>query len=77
MSDDKKTAVARAYDALTQTEAWKDLVAFAEGELVRSANVADSTGIKDLDIRVVCDERGFRRGIRALLAHVEFKKQGI
>lgn len=64
---EEQKARANNYASLVNTEAWKDLERMAQVELKRSMNSQDNKDAKDLNINTVCEERGYRKGIRWLI----------
>lgn len=55
------------YAALVRTDGWRDLETVAKAELNRSMLSLDNKDAKDLNINTVCEERGYRKGIRWVL----------
>jgi hypothetical protein len=64
---DEQKARASNYAALLNMEAWRDLVRVANDEISRSMTSQDSKDASDLNINTVCEERGYRKGIRWVL----------
>lgn len=74
MTDEQKV-VAGIYKQLSGSPAWKDLMRVAEQEILRSRDHQDAIPAKDLNTNTVCEERGYRNGIRWLLKQVQTKSE--
>lgn len=59
---------------MMNSPAWKDLEAWALDERDRSMKSVDSIAAKDLSINHVCEERGYRNGIKKLIDQAHYVK---
>jgi hypothetical protein len=55
------------FAALINTDGWRELEREAQREISRSMGSMDNKAAQDLNINTVCEERGYRKGIRWLL----------
>lgn len=65
------------YTQMMETPAWKNLVAYAENERDASIKSIDDKSAADLNINVVCEQRGIRKGIFKLIQHAEQCRDGV
>lgn len=65
------------YTSMMGTPAWKNLVAYAENERDASIKSIDDKNASDLNINVVCEQRGIRKGIFKLIQHAEQCREGV
>jgi flagellar motility protein MotE (MotC chaperone) len=72
----RRNRLASAYSAMMQSEAWKDLENFANGERESSMKRMDTKNASDLVLGEVCEERGIRKGIFKVIQHAEFRAGG-
>ncbi len=76
MNEGKKH-LAGVYAAMMASEAWADLVRYADSERELSMKRIDDTSAADLSLGHVCEERGVRKGLMKLIQHAEYCKEGI
>lgn len=76
MSEVKK-GLAGAYAAMMQMDAWKDLARYADAECEASMIRQDSKPAVELIVQEVCEDRGIRKGMKKLIQHAEFCREGI
>lgn len=74
---DAKQSRASDYAAMMNMAAWSDLVAYAEAERDASIKSIDDKSAADLNINVVCEQRGIRKGIFKLIQHAEQCREGV
>lgn len=63
----EQQARARDFKSLMSQPGWVQLMTLADNELERSRNAQDKIRAEDLNINHVCEERGYRNGIRWLI----------
>lgn len=73
----EKKKLSHDYAVMMSSEAWKDLVQYAEDERSASIKRVDDKDASDLNIGTVCEERGMRKGMHKLLQHAEQRLEGI
>lgn len=61
---------------MMESLAWKDFVKYAEGEKTMSVQKVDDKPASELNLGMVCEERGIRKGILRLIQYAERKKAG-
>ncbi len=66
-----------AYDAMMQSDAWKDLERYADDQRQASMLRTDTKPAAGLSLGEVCEERGIRKGIVKIIQHAQFRQQGI
>jgi hypothetical protein len=76
MASEKKP-LSGAYAALMQSEAWKDFVDYADKQCDSSMRMIDSKSACDLSLGEVCEERGFRKGMKKLIRYAEDCRDGV
>jgi hypothetical protein len=76
MKEDRKS-LAGAYTHMMTLDAWKDLEKWAMEEEQYSMKRQDDKPAKDLVFAEVCEERGYRKGIKKILDHAAQRKEGI
>lgn len=74
MITDLPKTLRTAYAEMMNSLAWKDLEAWALDERERSMKSVDSIAAKDLSINHVCEERGYRNGIKKLIDQAHYVK---
>lgn len=72
-----KEAKAKDYAAMMNMNAWHDLVAYAEAERDSSIKSIDDKSASDLNINIVCEQRGIRKGIFKVIQHAEQCRDGV
>lgn len=65
------------YVALVTSEAWKDIEEYIKNEIDLSMRRVDDKPASDLNLGVVCEERGIRKGLLKILRYVETKAEGV
>lgn len=76
MNEEKKARM-NNYGAMMNMEAWKDLVRYAESERDVSIKSIDDKNAADLNINIVCEQRGIRKGIFKIIQHAEQCREGV
>lgn len=66
-----------AYASMMSSDAWQDLKRWAENQRDESISKQDAKAASDLNINVVCEDRGIRKGIAMLMRHAEQKREGV
>ena len=66
-------AIAARFQSLMGHEAWKLLEKMCEDQKFLSMKTQDDTEAIHLNINKVCEERGFRKGIRWVIDQVKTK----
>ena len=69
--------LANAYAQMMDSPAWKDLEKWAMDESDRSMKAQDAKPAVEMIINEVCEERGYRNGLRRLIQHASQRKEGI
>lgn len=64
------------FTQMINSEAWKELVRWAEEEKERSMSAIDAIPAKDLSANHVCEERGVRKGIQKLINQAHYCAEG-
>jgi hypothetical protein len=70
-----RQAVASRFESLMNHEAWKLLEKMADEQRESSMKDQDNKNAQDLNINVVCEARGFRKGIRWVFDQVRTKAE--
>jgi hypothetical protein len=74
MTEDQKAAVGH-YKALVESMAWKDLEQLASEKVSKSREGLDAILIEDFTMPTICEERGFRKGIKWVLDQAKIKAE--
>lgn len=72
-----KKAMADAYIVMMQTAAWKDLEKFALDQIQSSMDTEDTKSSSDVTLGFVCEEKGYRKGIKRLIQHAKQRREGV
>lgn len=77
MTPEERQRRAGNYAAMMSSEAWKDLEKWAKEESAASHQRMDDTAASELNLAVICEERGLRKGIEKLLKHADYCRAGV
>jgi hypothetical protein len=72
---EEQKAAASHYKQLVASAAWQSLEKMAEEQCESSMTIQDNKAASDLNINTVCEERGFRKGIRWLIQQAKIKAE--
>lgn len=61
---------------LIKMEAWKHMENWIEDECQRSIDRLDIVDAKDLNINLVCEQRGYRNGLRKVVRELKGLAEG-
>lgn len=74
---EERKNLAKAFELMMSMEAWKVLEDYSARECESSMQRMDSKSASILSLGEVCEERGFRKGIRKILKYAKDCKEGI
>jgi hypothetical protein len=77
IKNEEKQALAREYASLMTMRAWQDLVNYMETERDASMKSIDDKSVGDLNINIVCEQRGIRKGMLKIIQHAEQCAEGV
>lgn len=76
MTDKDRADRGELYTQMIASKAWADFEKWANSELARSRDIIDAINAKDLNVNQVCEERGYRNGIRRMIQEARARAEG-
>lgn len=64
------------FEDLINFEAWKHIEKWSEEECLNSMKRIDAISAKEININIVCEERGYRKGLRKFISEVKSLAEG-
>lgn len=76
MNDLDRKERASRFNSLMASDAFKELEAWANNEVETSMLRMDGTPASELNLGLVCEERGTRKGIKKVIDQIRFYAEG-